>query len=289
MPEVKRFAEVEPDLDWAQIEPRPGQRVQWGELSQRLQHLFDTDKGLDGAVIVHGTNVLEETAYFLNLVLKTDKPVVVVGAQRPITALSTDGPLNLVNAVRVAVDPTSRGRGVMVALNDQIHSARYVSKTSTYRLETFQSPALGPMGFADADRIVFYYRPERLHTLATPFTVDTFDKVPRVDVLYDYFGADGALVDAAVDLGAKGLVVAGSGAGAVGGMKDALVKAVSRGVVVARSSRVGSGRVVADDNYQFPGTVAADNLNPQKARILLQLALVITQDPAGVQRLFDTC
>jgi L-asparaginase len=286
---MTRFARVEPDQDWAQIDPRPGQSVQWSELSIRLQQLFDSDQGIDGAVVVHGTNVLEETAYFLHLVLKTDKPVVVVGAQRPITALSTDGPLNLVNAVRVAADPASRGRGVMVALNEQIHCARHVTKTSTYRLETFQSPALGPMGFADADRVVFYYKPERLHTLGTPFTVDTFAKVPRVDVLYDYFGGDGGLVDAAINLGAKGLVIAGAGAGAVGGLKDALVKACAQGVVVVRSSRVGSGRVVAPDNYHFPGSVAADNLNPQKARILLQLALAITQDPAEVQRLFDTC
>jgi len=289
VPEMTRFARVEPDQDWAQIDPRPGQQVQWSELSLRIQHLFDTDQGIDGAVVVHGTNVLEETAYFLHLVLKTNNPVVVVGAQRPITALSTDGPLNLVNAVRVAADPASRGRGVMVALNDQVHSARYVTKTSTYRLETFQSPALGPMGFADADRVIFYYKPERLHTLDTPFTVDTFAKVPRVDVLYDYFGGDGGLVDAATNLGAKGLVIAGAGAGAVSGMKDALLKACAQGVVVVRSSRVGSGRVVVPDNYQFPGSIAGDNLNPQKARILLQLGLVITQDPSEVQRLFDTC
>jgi L-asparaginase len=195
--------------------------------------------------------------------------------------------MNLVNAVRVVVADESRARGVMVVLNDQIHSARTVTKTNTYRLETFQSPALGPMGFADADKVVYYFRPERAHTMSTPFSPENIAAMPRVDILYDHFGVDGSLVEASTSLGAKGIVVAGAGAGATSGMTSALKKAVAGGVVVVRSSRVGSGRVLADDNFAFPGCVAADNLNAQKARVLLQLALTLTSDPDKIQSYFE--
>lgn len=288
VPEMSRFAQVEPDLDLGSQPVAPKPLVMWQELATRLQQLFDMEPDLDGAIVVHGTNVLEETAYMLNLVLKTEKPVVVVGAQRPFTAMSSDGPLNLVNAVRVAANPGAKGRGVLVVLNDQIHSARDVTKTSTYRLETFQNPALGPLGFADADSVVFYHRSEKLHTHQTAFGVSDLAELPRVDVLYDYFGADGGLVEAAVALGARGIVVAGAGAGALGGMKEALQAAAAQGVVVVRSSRVGSGRVFAEDNYAIADSVAADNLNAQKARVLLQLALTKSSAPDEIQRLFDT-
>lgn len=288
VPEMSRFAQVEPDLDLGNQPVALKPPVMWQELATRLQQLFDEEPDLDGAVVVHGTNVLEETAYMLNLVLKTEKPVVVVGAQRPFTAISSDGPINLANAVRVAASPEAKGRGVLVVLNDQIHSARDVSKTSTYRLETFQAPALGPLGFADADRVVFYHRSEKLHTYQTTFVVSDLAACPRVDVLYDYVGADGGLVEASVALGARGIVVAGAGAGALGGMKEALQAAAAEGLIVVRSSRVGSGRVVAEDNYAITDSVAADNLNPQKARVLLQLALTKSSVPAEIQRLFDT-
>jgi L-asparaginase len=287
VPEMSRFAQMEPDLDWANISPRPEPQVLWPELAGRIQEVLVGDAGADGAIVVHGTNVLEETAYMLHLTLKTNKPVAVVGAQRPITALSSDGPMNLVNAVRVVVSPDSRDRGVMVVMNDQIHSARTVTKTSTYRLETFQSPALGPMGFADADKVTFYFRPERVHTVGTPFYPENTARMPRVDILYDYYGSDGGLVLAAMALGTKGIVVSGAGAGATSGMTAALKRAVAEGVVVVRSSRVGSGRVLPDDNFAFPGCVAADNLNAQKARVLLQLALTVTNDPSRIQSYFE--
>lgn len=289
IPEMSHFAKVEPGRDWGNLDPRPKPTVQWLELASELQAMFDCDATLGGAVLVHGTNSLEETAFFLHLLLKTSKPLVVVGAQRPFTALSSDGALNMVNAVRVAASPDASGRGVLVVLNTEIHSARDVSKTNTYRLETFKSPDLGPLGFADADRVVFYRVPERAHTLATPFKVSGLRSLPRVEILYDYYGQDGGLVKAAVDLGAEGIVVAGSGAGSTGYMRDSLKQAMEQGVVVVRSSRLGSGRVLPGDNYSFPGSVAADNLNPQKARVLLQLCLTLTNDPTEVQRLFDTC
>jgi L-asparaginase len=288
VPEVSRFARVEIDEDWTQRDPALPPMEQWRAVALRLQHLFDTDPDLGGVVLVHGTNVLEETAYFLHLILKTSKPVVVVGAQRPITGLSTDGPINLVGAVRVAAHPGAAGRGVTVVLNDAIHSARHVTKTNTYRLHTFQSPGWGPMGYVDADRVVFAYRLDREHTLQTPFRVDAIGEWPRVDIIYGYHGADGGLVDAALGLGAKGLVIAGAGAGGVQGMQESLTRAITNGVPVVRSSRTGSGRVLAADNSNLPGSIAAEDLNAQKARVLLQLGLTVTSDPVRLQGFFDS-
>lgn len=288
VPEASRFATLEPDEDWAQLDPPLPPMEQWRAVARRLQHLFESDPGLTGAVLVHGTNTLEESAYFLHLVLKTEKPVVLVGAQRPITGLSTDGPINLVNAVRVATSPDAVGRGVMVVLNDTIHSARHVTKTNTYRLHTFQSPAWGPIGFADPDRVTFAYRLDRLHTTRTRFHIDAITEWPRVDILHGYHGVDGSLAAAAIGLGARGVVIAGAGAGGVQGMYDVLKDAIARGVVVVRSSRTGSGRVLAEDNANLPGSIAADDLNAPKARVLLLLGLTLTRDPEELQELFLT-
>ncbi|MBM3450317.1 MAG: asparaginase [Armatimonadetes bacterium] len=287
VPEASRFATVEPDEDWANLDPQPSPGDAWTAVATRLQHLLEDD-GVDGAVLVHGTNVLEETAYFLHLVLKTRKPVIVVGAQRPITALSTDGPLNVVAAVRTAASEEAAGRGVLVVLNDEIHSARDVTKSNTFRLHTFRSPSWGPIGVVDADRVVFHYRPERAHTMETPFSVSGLRAWPRVDIVYGHHFDDGALIDAAVALGARGLVAATAGAGSPAGMRTALEKALNRGVVVVRSSRVGSGRVLSDDNAAMPETIAAGDLNPQKARLLLQLGVMVTRDVATLRTYFET-
>ncbi len=262
----------------------------WLELARTIQRVFDRDEA-DGVVITHGTNTLEETAYFLHLTLKTDRPVVLVGAMRPASALSADGELNLVNAVRVATDPASRGRGVLVVLNDTIHSARDVTKTATFRVETFQAPDLGPLGYADPDgKIVYYHRPERLHTLGTEFDINPLQQLPRVDVAASYVGADGTVIDALVQAGARGLVSAGTGAGRPTPAEDAaLDRAVGAGVVVCQSSRTGSGRVSRGPSLTARGIVAADNLTPWKARVLLALSLTRTADPVLVQRYFDTC
>jgi L-asparaginase len=283
IPEVHSLARVE-ETSFRRLSSHALVDTDWLDLLRTVQK-----SQADGVVITHGTNTLEETAYFLNLTLKTDRPVVLVGAMRPSSAISADGYLNLVRAVQVAADPASRGRGVLVVLNDTIHAARDVTKTSTYRVQTFSGRDLGPLGYADADgRVVFSHRPDKKHTLQTEFDVFGLDALPRVDVVVSYVGADGALIDAAVAAGAQGIVSAGTGAGRPTPLEDeALDRAVARGVVVCQSSRVGSGRVVRAPALVKRGIVAADNLVPWKARALLALALTRTHDPAQIQRMFD--
>ncbi|HEV8534424.1 MAG TPA: asparaginase [Candidatus Limnocylindria bacterium] len=287
IPEVAKIADVT-EVPFRRL-PSHGLTVKdWLDLVRLIHETFDGDRA-DGLVITHGTNTLEETAYFLNLVLKTDRPVVLVGAMRPSSGLSADGPLNLLNAVRVAADPNSRGRGVLAVLNDTIHGGRDIKKTATYRVQTFEGGDLGPLGYADADgRVVFYHRTARRHTVDTEFDVRGLETLPRVDVVVSYVGADGALIDAAVAAGAKGIVSAGTGAGRPTPLEDkALTRAHEAGVIVCQSTRVGSGRVVRAPALIRRGFVAADNLVPWKARALLSLALARTTDPADIQRMFD--
>jgi L-asparaginase len=243
---------------------------------------------VDGVVFVQGTNVLEETAYFLTLTVHSVKPIVVTGAQRPFTALSTDAPLNLLDAFRVAAHPETRGKGVVVVTNNEINSARDVTKTNTYHVHTFRSRDVGLLGYADADRIVYYRAPTRRHTIDSEFSLENITNLPRVEILYIYAGAQPGLAEAACTLGAKGLVVASVGAGSPGNLTDecAAIAASGRAVVV-RSSRVGAGRIVRDSAYHEPYMVAADNLSPQKAALLLSLALTRTADPDGIQLMFD--
>jgi L-asparaginase len=284
LPEVQQFARVTAEAeDFIPFETAE----QLKALSLRINaHLQSPD--IDGVVFIHGTNTIEETAYFLNLTLKSDKPMVIVGSQRPFSTMSSDGPLNLYNAIRVAADPASKGKGVLVVLNDAINAARDVTKTNTYRVETFQSRELGLLGYADPDRIVFYRTPTRKHTTRTEFDLTQIKDFPRVDILYVHAGNDGDLAKASVANGAKGLVIAGSGAGHAGGARKVLKElSDNQGVRIVRSARVGAGRVIRDDNWQEPGFVAADNLSPQKARLLLLLALTKTTDPDEIQRMFD--
>jgi L-asparaginase len=255
-------------------------------LALRMNELA-RDPDVDGIVFVQGTNTIEEGAYFLNLTVHTSKPVIVTGAQRPFTALSSDGPLNLLNAIRVAACDEARGKGVLVVTNGEINAARDVTKTDTYRLQTFRSRELGVLGYADVDRIAFYRAPIRRHTVNSVFDVSAVDHMPRVDVIYVFTGVRADLAEAAVKLGAKGLVIAGSGAGSAGDMRKPLAEIVKQGVAVVRSARVGDGRVVREDNWQEPGMIAADNLNPQKAAVLLALALTRTNDPDEIQKFFD--
>ena len=259
------------------------------DLVALIHRLFDEDQA-DGVVITHGTNTLEETAYFLHLCMKRDRSVVVIGAMRPSSAISADGDLNLLNGVRVAAAPEARGLGVLVVLNDTIHSARDVTKTATYRVETFQDRDLGPLGYADNDgRVVIYHRPVRKHTTATEFDVAGLEALPRVDVVVSHLGADGSLIDAAVAAGARGLVSAGTGAGRpTPGEEAALERASAAGTLVVQSTRVGSGRTVNSPGLRHKGWSAADNLQPWKARILLALGLTKTQDVVEIQRMFDT-
>ena len=244
---------------------------------------------LAGIVIGHGTATLEETAWVLNLVLKVSIPVVLIGSQRPASGLSTDAAINLLNGVRTAASPDSRGRGVLVLLNDEIQAAREVTKTSNWRMQTFRTPDFGILGHADADRIAYYRRPERRHMPDTEFDIAGLDALPRVDIAYAYAGSDGSAMRAFIAAGAKGLVSAGFAPGMPPAADlAAMTEAVRQGIVVVQSSRAGSGRIYRSQKLADAGVLAADNLNPQKARLLLALALTRTSDPAEIARIFAT-
>ncbi|MEB6335068.1 L-asparaginase 2 [Serratia rhizosphaerae] len=244
----------------------------------------------DGFVITHGTDTLEETAYFLDLTVKCDKPVVMVGAMRPATAMSADGPFNLYNAVVTAADKQSVGRGVLVAMNDSVLDARDVTKTSTTAVQTFQSPNYGPLGFIHNGKIDYQRTPQRKHTRATPFDVSKLDSLPKVGIVYSYANASDAPAKALIDDGYQGIVSAGVGNGNLyKTLFDTLATAAHQGVAVVRSSRVPTGATTEDaeiDDAKY-GFVAAGTLNPQKARILLQLALTQTRDAAQIQQMFN--
>jgi L-asparaginase len=261
----------------------------WQALVGLCEKLVAEQAGLAGIVIGHGTATLEETAYMLSLTLKVSVPVVLVGAQRPSSALSSDAGLNLVNAIRVAASPEARGMGVLAVLNDEIHAAREVTKTSTLRLQTFRTPDFGVLGHADGDAVVFYRRPVRRAAPDTEFDIRGLSALPRVDIAYAYAGGDGTAVRAFVAAGAKGIVSAGFAPGfSPPGDFEALKAAVVQGVVVVQSTRAGSGRTFRGTRLREAGILIADNLNPQKARLLLALALTVTHEPAEIERIFRT-
>ena len=261
----------------------------WLALDAAVHDAVSREAPLDGVVITHGTATLEETAYFLNLTLKVDATVVLVGSQRPATGLSSDAGLNLVNAVRVAGAPEARGLGVLVLLNDEVQAAREVTKTSTLRLETFRSPDLGMLGYADPDgRVAIYRRPTRRHAPEAEFDVRGRHDLPRADIAASYAGADGAAIQAFVTAGARAIVSASLPPGVTTPAEtDALLEARRRGVLIVLSSRAGSGRVLPRTVLREQRFVVADNLTPQKARVLAMLALTRTDDVAEVQRMFD--
>jgi L-asparaginase len=261
----------------------------WRRLSALCSKVAAETPDLAGIVIGHGTASMEETAYFLNLVLKVEVPVVIVGSQRPASSLSTDAGMNLVNAVRTAACPQARGLGVLLLLTDEIHAAREVTKTSTFRLQTFRTPDFGVLGHADGDKVVFYRAPLRRHMPDTEFDIAALDSLPRVDIQYAYVGSDGTAVRAFLAAGAKGIVSAGFAPGFPGSADaDALIEAVKQGVVVVQSSRAGSGRTFRGKRARESGFLVADNLNPQKARLLLALAITRSSDPAEITRMFET-
>jgi L-asparaginase len=262
---------------------------EWVELRTLIHRIARDDSAVAGFVIPHGTATLEETAFFLNLTLATAQPVVLVGAQRPASALGTDAGMNLVNALRVAGSREARGTGVLAVLNDEIHAARDVVKTSTYRLQTFRSFDFGALGHVDGDGVHFYRAPLRSHMPDTPFSRLNLSTLPRVDIIYSYAGADGALVDAAVAAGARGIVSAGFAPGSpTPQQRTALERAAKSGVVVVQCSRAASGRVAPRRRLRESGIVAGEDLSPQKARILLMLALSTTDDIAAIQQAFST-
>jgi L-asparaginase len=262
---------------------------EWKELAALCERLVRENPDLAGIVIGHGTATLEETAYFLNLTLKVAVPVVIVGSQRPLSGLASDASMNLVAAIRTAASPASRGRGVLVVLNDEIQAAREVTKTSTFRLQTFRTPDFGVLGSVDGDTVRYYRKTERPNAPETEFDIARLDALPRVDIAYSYTGSDGAAIRAFVAAGAKGLIVAAFAPGMVTPADaEAVVDAVRAGVAVVASTRAGSGVALDGSKLRAMGVASADNLNPQKARLLLALALTVTSEPGEIKRIFAT-
>ena len=264
--------------------------TEWKALVGLMDELTGSTPGLDGFVILHGTASMEETAYFLSLTLKTPLPVVITGAQRPASGLSTDAAMNLANAARVAGSPEARGMGVMLMLNDEIHAAREVTKTSTFRLQTFRTPDFGALGHADGDAVVFYRKPIRKAYPETEFDIREMESLPRVDIVYAYTGSDGTASRAFIEAGAKVVISAGFAPGFAGRADfEVLSQAVAeRGLVAMQCTRAGSGRTFKGKRLREHGWLIADNLNPQKARLLLMLALAHTDDTAEIERMFLT-
>ena len=280
---------------------------QWLDLSRRINALFKEDPDLSGVVVTSGTDTLEETAYFLDLTVRIEKPVVVVGSMRNPSTLGYEGAANLLEGFRVAASPDARGKGVLVVLNDEINAARDVTKTDALRLGTFQSRGYGLLGVVDSDRVVFYRSLVKRHTAASEFDVSGIDELPRVDVVMVYQGASGDVIKAIVDQGARGIVIASAGAGATSGTQGQGIQyAIEKGVFVVTSTRTGSGRIAArgrgtaattttsNDGDAAPAParpatdrrIAAEDLAPVKARILLMLALTRTTDGSEIQRMF---
>ena len=261
---------------------------EWVELRATIHRIARDDPAVAGFVIPHGTATPEETGFFLNLTLAVAQPVVLVGAQRPASALGSDAGMNLVNALRVAGSSEARGKGVLAVLNDEIHAARDVVKTSTYRLQTFRSLDFGALGHVDGDGVHFYRSPSRRHMPDSQFAASNLDTLPRVEIIYSYAGADGALVEAAVAAGARGIVSAGFAPGSpTPQQRTAFERAAKSGVVVVQCSRAASGRVAPRRRLRESGIVAGEDLSPQKARLLLMLALSTTSDVIAIQQAFQ--
>jgi L-asparaginase len=259
----------------------------WMTLAKRINATLRDDRDLRGIVVTHGTDTLEDTAFFLNLVVRDRRPVVVTGSMRSADEVSADGPANLLNAVRVAVSEGAVGKGVLVALNEHIASARDVWKTDNRRVETFRSPELGFLGFVDPDGVVFYRSPLRPHTADSEFDVSGIGALPDVPILTDYPGFDRALIDGVVARKPAGMVMAGFAGGRLSaGGRAAVERASSAGIPVVVASHVPGGRIVGNPVANTDAILARD-LSPNKARVLLMLALTRTRDREELQRLFD--
>ena len=261
----------------------------WLTLARRINEILARESEVKGVVVTHGSNTVEETGYFLSLTVKSDKPVVLTAAQRQFTTVSSDSPKNFLQAVRVAASDDARGKGALIVTNDVINAARDVTKNITYRLDTYSSRDLGVLGYVDEDRVTFYRVPLKQHTKATPFDIARVQKLPRVEIIYSSVDADGALIDAAVThANAEGIVVAGFPTGsATPAMEQAMNRAAAKGIPVVMTNRGGTGRITDTRTKEARPLIFGDNLTPQKARILLMLALTTTKDPAEIQRIFQ--
>lgn len=274
-------------VDFRAIDSVAADPLLWLELNREISRI-GTDGSITGIVVTHGTSTMEETAYFLHLAAKVRIPIVLVGAQRPMNGLSSDAGANLVGALRVAAAPEAHGLGVLVVMNDEVQSAREVSKTSNFRLHAFRTPDLGVLGHVDPDgRVAIYRKPARRHAPDTEFELGHRLELPSVEIVYSYAGASAVAVQAFVEAGAKGIIVAGTPPGRPSpAQRAALEAAVAGGVLVVQCSRAGSGRVIQRSEDVAAGFIAADNLNPQKARVLAMLALSCTSDRAAITRMF---
>ena len=287
VPELKKVANVRGE-QVMQIASENMNNDAWLKLAKRVNTLL-AQSDVDGIVITHGTDTIEETAYFLDLVVKSKKPVVIVGAMRPSTAISADGPINLYNAVLLAGSKEAVGKGVLVTLNDQINAGREVTKTNTSTMDTFKTPELGFLGYIQGSKPYFYRQSTRKNTADTPFDIMNLDKLPQVDIVYGYANMNTVALDAFVAAGAQGIIHAGVGDGSLNNtVVPSLTEARKKGVVIVRSSRVGQGIVARngeadDDKLDF---VVSDTPHPQKARILLMLALTKTTDSKEIQKMF---
>ncbi|EAI1987122.1 type II asparaginase [Campylobacter jejuni] len=285
VPQIRDLA----DISWEQIANIDSSNMCdeiWLRLAKKIAKLFA--EGIDGVVITHGTDTMEETAYFLNLTIKSDKPVVLVGAMRPSTAISADGPKNLYNAVALVANKEAKNKGVMVAINDKILSARGVVKTHSLNVDAFSSPDFGDLGYIVDGKVFFYNNVTKAHTKNAPFDVSKLTSLPKVDILYSYSNdGSGVAAKALFEHGTKGIVVAGSGAGSIHkNQKDVLKELLKKGLKVVVSSRVVAGCVAVSNSDEKLGFISAEDLNPQKARVLLMLALTKTSDPKKIQEYF---
>jgi L-asparaginase len=291
VPEIAQYARVrcEQVVNVASPDMTP---AVWKALAERINAIFAEDANVAGVVITHGTSTLEETAYFLHLTVRDERPVVLVGSQRPATAISADGPLNLLNAARTAAAPEARGKGALVVMNDEINGARDVTKSNTYRVETFRSGELGFLGYVDEDKVSFYKASTKRHTAQAEFDVAHVTEFPRVEIVYSYADASGAPLQALVREGVDGIIFAAPGAGSLSEAERSAVEAIvssssGKKPIMMRSTRTGNGRVTGRGKFDRLGLIPTDNLSPQKSRILLMLALTKTREPREIARIFS--
>ncbi|MBI4483565.1 MAG: asparaginase [Acidobacteria bacterium] len=286
IPDVKKYARLDVE-EFSRVGSASITIAEWMRLARRINQILESEKEVRGVVVTHGSNTLAETGYFLSLTVKSRKPVVLTAAQRLHNSLSADGPRNFLDAVRTAIAEEAVGKGVLLVTNDEINAAREVTKTMSYRVNTYSSRDLGDLGFVDEDRVTFYRAPLRRHTVDSEFDLSGLQSLPRVDIIYVAADMDGALVEAAVKAGSQGLVLAGFPTGSPApGMQKALKEAAEKGLPLVMTNRGGEGRITEireGQGYQFIG---GDNLSPEKARILLMLALTRTKDLGELRRIF---
>lgn len=290
VPTLSTIAQIEAE-QMANIDSKDMTTELWKKLVLRINELLASDQ-IDGIVITHGTDTLEETAYFLHLTVKTEKPVVLTAAMRPSNTLSADGPLNLLNAVVAAASKASVGQGVLVVMNGEIYTARDVTKTNSYSVDTFRSNEFGALGWIQGNEAKFQRSIIGMHinTMKSQFNIDQWSELPSVEIVMSYAAPSRTAIDAFVTKGVKGLVVAGTGNGTIHiSLEQAAIDAVKKGVAVVRSSRVSYGHMTHDIHDDKVGFLSAGTLNPWKARVLLMLILAdgIT-DYATRQRIFDS-